>query len=77
MKTLAQQIFLAHRAIYYPQLLKTSLLSETIVSQAQPAFFLFEFSNNNCRIKSKICSAVFTVNFEYILTCFSIFADFE
>ena len=36
---LVQQIFLAHRAIYYPQLLKTSLLSETIVPQAQPAFF--------------------------------------
>ena len=73
MKTLlAPQLFLAHRAIYNPQLLKTSLLSETIVSQAQPAFFLFEFSNN-CRIKCEFnnrstahCSAVFTVNFDYI-----------
>ena len=37
-KHLFQQIFLAHRTIYSPQLLKTNLLSETIVSEPQLAF---------------------------------------
>ena len=36
--TVALQIFPNHKAIYFLQLLKTNLLSETIVSQAQPAF---------------------------------------
>ena len=34
----AQQIFPAHRAMYFLQLLNTNLLSETIVSQVQLAF---------------------------------------
>ena len=34
----AQQIFPAHKTIYSSQLLKTNLLSETRVSQAQAAF---------------------------------------
>ena len=33
-----KEIFPAHRTIYFLQLLKTSLLSETIYSQTQPAF---------------------------------------
>ena len=32
-----QQIFLAHRTVYFQQLLKTSLFSKTIDPQAQPA----------------------------------------
>ena len=88
MKTLlTQQIFLAHRATYFPQLLKTSLLSETIFSQAQAAFFMSKFSNNNHRIKCEICSnltieaphiallsLLLTLN---IFARFSIFADLE
>ena len=33
-----KKIFQAHRTIFFPKLLKTNLLSETIVSQAQPTF---------------------------------------
>ena len=76
MKT-CSQIFLPHRALYIPQLLKKRLLSETNVSQVQPAF-IFEFSSNNnniimCKIYFKVnnrssrqCFSVFNVNFEYI-----------
>ena len=35
---LVQQIFLAHRTIYFSQLLETNLLPETTVSQTQPTF---------------------------------------
>ena len=38
MKTCSSTNFPGHRTIYFPQLLKRNLLSETIVSQAQPAF---------------------------------------
>ena len=55
-KHVAQQICPAHRTLYIPQLLKTNLLSETVVSQAQPAFILFEFSSNNSIIMCQICS---------------------
>ena len=48
-------IFLAHRPIYFSQLLKPNLLSEIIYSPTQTVF-LFEFCNNNSRIKCKICS---------------------
>ena len=41
--------------IYFSQLLKTNLLSETTVSQAQPAL-MSEFSNINGRMKCEICS---------------------
>ena len=37
-KHVTQQIFPAHRAMYFLQLLKTNLLSETTVSQVQLAF---------------------------------------
>ena len=37
-KHAVQQIFPAHKTLYLPQLLKTNLLSETIVTQAQTAF---------------------------------------
>ena len=37
-KHVAQQIFLAHKTIYFSQLLRTNLLPKTIVSKVQPAF---------------------------------------
>ena len=37
-ENIAQHIFKAHRTIYFSQLLKTNLLSETTVSHGQPAF---------------------------------------
>ena len=37
-KHIFQQVFRAHRIMYFPKLLKTSLLSKTIHSQVQPAF---------------------------------------
>ena len=43
-----KHIFPAHRTRHFSKLLKTNLLSETTVSQVQPAFIclnLFEFSN--------------------------------
>ena len=72
MKYVAQQISPVYRTIYFSQLLKTNLLSETIISHAQPAFI---WLNSAILIKCKIevnnkstrChSVVFTVNFEYI-----------
>ena len=36
--------------------MKTNILSEIIVSQAQMAFIFFKLSNNNSRIKCEICS---------------------
>ena len=55
MKTYSPTNFLGHRTIYFSQLLKTNLLSETTVSQAQPAL-MSEFSNINGRMKCEICS---------------------
>ena len=37
---IAQQIFPAHRTMYFLQLMETNFLSETIVSQAQQAYLL-------------------------------------
>ena len=38
LQLLSQQISPAHRTVYFSHLLKVNLLSETIVSQALPAF---------------------------------------
>ena len=56
MKHVAQQISPAYRAIYFSQLLKANLLTETIVSQAQPAYiYLIEFNNNDSRTQCEMC----------------------
>ena len=52
-KYVAKKISLADRAIYFFQLLKTNLLSETTVSQAQSTFI---WLNSTIIIKCKICS---------------------
>ena len=54
MKTFIPKIFLAHRRIYLPQLLKTNL-SKTMVSESQPAFIYSNWAINS-RTKFEICS---------------------
>ena len=59
----------------FSQLLKTNLMSETTVSQAQPAFQMFEFSSIKANNRStRFRSGVFITNFEFIwqiaLVCF-------
>ena len=56
-KYVAQKISLAHRAIYFFQLLKRNLLSETTVSQAQSTFI---WLNSTIIIKCKICPKITT-----------------
>ena len=52
MKTCSStKTFPVNRTRYFPQLLKTTLLSETRVLE-----YLLEFSSNNSRINCKICS---------------------
>ena len=55
LKHLAQQIFLATWTVYFLQLLKTNLLSETTISQTQPAFVCLNSANINSRIMCEIC----------------------
>ena len=51
----------------FSQLLKTNLMSETTVSQAQPAFQMFEFSSIKANNRStRCCSGVIITNFEFI-----------
>ena len=50
-------IFQAKRTMYFLQLLKTNLLSESIHILSDPiCIYLLGFRHNNSRIKSKICS---------------------
>ena len=51
----AQQIFLAHRTIYFSQLLKTIFCLKLLFLKPNQ-HFLLEFSNMKSRIQCKICS---------------------
>ena len=54
LKTYNPTNFLVHRTIYFAKLLKTNLLSETIISRAQPALICSNSIQNFEHIK--ICS---------------------
>ena len=69
---MAQQIFPAHRTIYFSQLLKTNL-SKTTISQAQPAFI---DSRIKCEICSKLIAKASDIILVSLLLTFNIFVVF-
>ena len=56
MKTVFQQIFLAHRTTLFPKVTENKFIVSNYRFSDPTRMYLFEFSNNNSTIKCKICS---------------------